>query len=51
MTTAAKRLGHRDGTVTVSIYGHRVVETDREAARVLGALMEAPTGGVLDASG
>jgi integrase len=39
VTTAAKRLGHRDGTITVGIYGHRVAETDREAARILGQLI------------
>lgn len=39
VTTVAYRLGHRDGSVTLRIYGHHVAEVDQAAAELLGRIV------------
>ena len=38
--TVANRLGHASPTTTLSIYSHFVPEADRDAAELLGSLLE-----------
>ncbi len=40
LPTVAARHGHRDGTVTLSVYAHRVEATDRAAADAVGRLLD-----------
>jgi integrase len=37
----SSRLGHSNGATTLGVYTHFVGESDREAADLLGALVEA----------
>ena len=38
--TVSKRLGHTSTAVTLDVYGHRLPEQDREAANVIGRLLD-----------
>ena len=38
--TVAGRLGHRNAATTLNVYSHFLVESDREAANVLGQLFD-----------
>ena len=41
--TVAGRLGHARASTTLDVYSHFLPERDRDAAKVLGALLDAPT--------
>ena len=38
--TVAGRLGHRNAATTLNVYSHFLVESDREAANVLGRIFD-----------
>ena len=40
VTTVSKRLGHTSTAVTLNTYGHWLPEQDREAADIIGRLLD-----------
>ncbi|MGH9152008.1 MAG: site-specific integrase [Acidimicrobiales bacterium] len=42
--TVAGRLGHRNAAITLNVYSHFLAEADRDAADLLGRLLDEPVG-------
>ena len=42
--TIAGRLGHRNAATTLNVYAHFLQSVDRDAADIIGGVIEFPTG-------